>query len=48
MLPNNAGKTYKKHDKDMIKRLASIMCSFEEIGYIIGMTGEGVKKRFKK
>ena len=48
MLPNNAGKTYKKHDKDMIKRLASIMCSVEEIGYIIGMTGEGVKKRFKK
>jgi len=48
MIPDNTGKTYKKHDKDMIKRLASIMCSYEEIGYIIGMTGDGVKKRFKK
>ncbi len=48
MVPNNKGKKYKTHDTEMIKRLASTMCTFEEIGYIIGMTGEGVKKRFSK
>lgn len=48
MVPNNKGKKYKTHDAEMIKRLASTMCTFEEIGFIIGMTGEGVKKRFSK
>ena len=48
MIPNNTGKTYRKHDKELIKDLARIMCTYEEIGEIIGITGEGVKKRFKK
>lgn len=48
MLPNNTGKTYRKHDKELIKDLARIMCTYEEIGEIIGITGEGVKKRYKK
>ena len=48
MVPDNRGKKYKTHDQEMIKRLASTMCSYEEIGFIIGMTGAGVKKRFSK
>jgi len=48
IVPDNRGKKYKTHDPEMIKRLASTMCTFEEIGYIIGMTAEGVKKRFTK
>ena len=48
IVPDNTGKKYKVHDREVIKRLASIMCSNEEIGNIIGMTEEGVKKRFKK
>ena len=48
MIIDNKGKKYKVHDRDVIKRLAAIMCSYEEIGGIIGMTEEGVKKRFKK
>jgi len=48
MVPDNRGKKYKTHDQEMIKRLASTMCTYEEIGYIIGMTGAGVKKRFSK
>ena len=41
IVPDNRGKKYKTHDQEMIKRLASTMCTYEEIGYIIGMTGEG-------
>ena len=48
IVPDNRGKKYKTHDPEMIKRLASTMCTYEEIGYIIGMTGEGVKRRFAK
>ena len=48
MIIDNKGKKYKVHDREVIKRLAAIMCSYEEIGGIIGMTEEGVKKRFKK
>jgi len=48
MIPDNTGKTYKKPDKELIKKLAYIMCTYEEIGHIIGMSGEGVKKRYKK
>mgnify|MGYP003666215380 CR=1 FL=1 len=48
IVPDNRGKKYKTHDQEMIKRLASTMCSYEEIGFIIGMTGAGVKKRFSK
>ncbi len=48
MTPDNTGKKYRKHDKDLIKDLARIMCTYEEIGEIIGITAEGVKKRYKK
>jgi hypothetical protein len=45
---SNKGKKYKTVDKEIIKRLASLMCTYEEIGHIVGMSPEGVKKRFKK
>jgi len=48
IVPDNRGKKYKTHDQEMIKRLASTMCTYAEIGYIIGMTGDGVKRRFNK
>ena len=48
MTPDNTGKKYRKNDKDLIKDLARIMCTYEEIGEIIGITAEGVKKRYKK
>ena len=48
IVPDNRGKKYKTHDPEMIKIFASTMCTYEEIGYIIGMTGAGVKKRFSK
>lgn len=47
-MPDNTGKKYKTQDKEMIKRLASLMLTYEEIGHVLGMTGEGVKKRYRK
>jgi len=44
----NKGKKYKTVDKELIKKLGSLMCTYEEIGFIVGMSGENVKKRFKK
>jgi hypothetical protein len=48
MITNNKGKKYKTIDKDQVKKLASLMCTYDEIGYVLGMSGENVKKRFKK
>lgn len=39
-------KTYKL-DKDMIERLAMIMCSYEEIAMVMDTSVDNLKKRYK-
>jgi hypothetical protein len=41
-------KKYKTHDKDMIKKLAAMMCTYNEIADLLGMSVEGIKKRYKR
>ena len=38
-------RTYKL-DKDMIERLASIMCSYEEIALVLNTSVDNLKKRY--
>ena len=41
-----AQKSYKL-DKEMISRLSSIMCSYEEIAMVIGTSVDNLQKRYK-
>jgi|DEB0MinimDraft_10_1074344.scaffolds.fasta_scaffold03345_2 hypothetical protein len=35
-------------DKDMVYRMACLMCSYDEIGGVFGVTGTAIQKKYKK
>jgi len=35
-------------DKDMVYRLACLMCSYDEIGGVFGISGTMIQKKYKK
>ena len=45
--PNNRGKKYKTVDRDLVYKLASIQCTYQEIAEAVGVSAETVQRRFK-